>query len=504
MPISEIQKCPICHHPADVYQLLGPDGKPVKHQHEEQAQPVEEFTEVVPETVSEEVHTDFSADIDSILNEITSEIDSDGFMELVAPVEEEAAADTDDLSYPSEFAKYYDDDDRAMADIHKIATSGEDILSSMSTQRKLPSWDDIRILPAQFNPSPLNSVEPVDTTTVIGKDALQPMVIESPIIISHMSFGALSPEAKVALAKGSAMAKTAIGSGDGGILQEEMDSAYKYIFEYVPGLFSVTDDNLRKTDAIEIKLGQSARAGLGSYLPAKKVSAEVAAIRGCTEGEDFYGEANFYDVANREELRKLVYNLRERSDGRPIGIKIAAGNIEHDLAYITYAEPDFITIDGAEGSCDVTSKIVRDSACLPTIYALARAKKYMSDNGINNISIIITGGLRIASDFAKAIALGADAVAIGTAAMMSLACHQYRMCETGECPMGVATQDPALRSRLQKEVGSKRVANFLNVSLEQLKEFARITGNESVHSLSPRNLVTIDKDIAENTGIAHI
>jgi glutamate synthase domain-containing protein 2 len=331
------------------------------------------------------------------------------------------------------------------------------------------------------------------------------MELSTPVIISHMSYGALSEEAKVALSKGSAMAGTAIGSGDGGVLAEEMENAGKYILEYTPDLFSVTDENIKRADAIEIKLSQSARAGLGAYLPAVKVSSDIAAMRGCIEGEDFVGKAAFDGITSKEELKSLVSELRERSIGRPIGIKLAAGRIERDLGTVAYAEPDFITIDGAEGSCGTANSVVRDSSGVPAIYALYRAKKFLADRGLNGkIALIITGGLRSSADFAKVIAMGADAVAVGTAALMSLACQQYRMCESGQCPMGLTTQDPVLRSRLQKEAGAQRVANYLNVSLEEIKSFARITGNDDVHNLSVSDLATVSSDIAENTDIAHV
>ena len=372
----------------------------------------------------------------------------------------------------------------------------------MSTRMPMPSWDDILLLGAQLNPAPLNDGDFVETRTVIGKHAKKPMVLESPVYISHMSFGALSKEVKVALAKGSAMAKTAMCSGEGGILPEEREASYKYIFEYIPNKYSVTDENLRNADAIEIKIGQGTKPGMGGHLPGEKVTAEIAAIRGKKQGEDIQSPSKFPEINSKEDLKAMVDMLRERSEGRPIGIKIAAGNIEDDLEYCVFAEPDFITVDGRGGATGSSPFFLREATTVPTVYALSRARKYLDSVG-SDISLVITGGLRVSADFAKALAMGADAVAIASAGLIAAACQQYRICGTGKCPVGVATQDPELRKRLHVEASAQRVANFLNVSLEELKTFARVTGNTSVHDLSMNNLVTLDKEIAEYTGIRH-
>jgi len=317
-----------------------------------------------------------------------------------------------------------------------------------------------------------------------------------------MSFGALSKEAKIALARGSAMAKTAMCSGEGGILREEMQAAYQYIFEYVPNLYSVTPENLRNADAIEIKIGQGTKPGLGGHLPGEKVTEEIAAIRNKAVGEDIHSPSKFSDIHSRDDLRDLVDMLRTASDGRPIGIKIAAGRIERDLAFCVYAEPDFITIDGRGGATAASPKLVRDSTSVPTIYALHRARQYLDSVG-SDISLVITGGLRVSSDFAKAIAMGADAVAIATAALLAAGCQQYRICGTGNCPVGIATQDPKLRSGFDADAATQRVANFLNLSLSELKNFARLTGNSSIHDLSVDDLCTTNREVSEFTDIAH-
>lgn len=407
-----------------------------------------------------------------------------------------------DLSYDKNHAKS-DRNIRQMDAIHQMAITGKSITSAMYTDLPMPDWDDILILGCQLNPQPLERDVEVNTRTVIGKNAKKPLIIETPIYITHMSFGALSKESKIALAKGSAAIKTAQGSGEGGILPEEMENAYRYIFEYVPNRYCVTDDNLRNADAIEIKIGQSTKPGLGGQLQGEKVTSEIADIRAKPVGEDIHSPATFPNVSTKKDLRDLVDNLRDKSKGRPIGLKMAAGRIEDDLKYAVYAEPDFITIDGRGGSTGASPKLIRDSTSVPTIFALSRARKFL-DEIESEISLTITGGLRVAPDFAKALAMGANAVAIGTSAMIAAACQQYKICDTGDCPMGVATQNEKLRKRLKIDLASKRVENFLKVSTEELKTFARITGHSDVHDLNVRDLSTLNSEISEYTGIKHV
>ena len=205
---------------------------------------------------------------------------------------------------------------------------------------------------------------------------------------------------------------------------------------------------------------------------------------------------------SKEDLKAMVDMLRERSEGRPIGIKIAAGRIEQDLEHCVFAQPDFITIDGRGGATGSSPFFLREATTVPTVYALSRARKYL-DSVHSDIALVITGGLRVSPDFAKALAMGADAIAIASAALIAAACQQYRICGSGNCPVGIATQNPELRARLNMEAAVRRVANFLNVSLSELKTFARITGHSSVHDLSLSDLITLDKDIEEFTGIPH-
>ncbi|MDM8541173.1 FMN-binding glutamate synthase family protein [Desulfococcaceae bacterium HSG9] len=366
------------------------------------------------------------------------------------------------------------------------------------------SWDEILIKGAQLAKIPLDHEHPVNTQTIIGPKAKKPLIINTPIYITHMSYGALSKEAKISLAKGSAAVKTAMCSGEGGILPESMEYAYKYIFEYVPNQYSVTEENLKKADAIEIKIGQSAKPGMGGHLPADKVTQDIARIRGFEQGVDIISPPHFKDIKIRDDLKTKVDWLREASLGKPIGIKIAAGNLEADLAVALHASPDFITIDGRTGSTGSSPKFVKASTSIPSIFALYRARKFLNEKGATDVSLVITGGLRVSSDFAKALALGADAIAIGTTALIAIGCQQYRVCNTGKCPVGIATQDPLLRSRLNVDEAARKLENFLKVTTNELADFARLTGNDDVHKLAVTDLCTTNSEISNYTDIEHV
>ncbi|HCP7104151.1 TPA: alpha-hydroxy-acid oxidizing protein, partial [Clostridioides difficile] len=420
-------------------------------------------------------------------------------------VEDESKLNTEkegDLNYLSTYLRRDDEVEKHMDIIHEMAVTGKSIIEPMRTKLPVISWDDILIMGAQLNPLPLNEHDEVNTTTIIGKKAKKPMIIENPVYISHMSFGALSKELKIALAKGAAQNKTAMCSGEGGILPEEKEASYKYIFEYVPNKYSVTEENLKNSDAIEIKIGQGTKPGMGGHLPGEKVTEEIAKVRNKPVGQDVISPSCFEEIQSKEDLKKLVDELREVSEGRPIGVKISAGHIEKDMEFIAYAKPDFVTIDGRGGATGASPKLLKDATSIPTIFALYRARKYIDTHGLD-IDLVITGGLRISTDFAKAIAMGADAVAIASSALMAAACQQYRICGSGKCPVGVATQDEELRKRLHIENSANRVANFLNVSLEELKTFARISGHKDIHDLSVDDLYTVNSEISNYTNIQH-
>ena len=424
-------------------------------------------------------------------------------------VEDDASNDEDKVTGDEggalaiqEHARTRDDLESNMELIHEMAQGKGSRIEAMRTRKYVVGFDDILLLGGQLAHPPLPDKAEVSTTTILGKNAKKPMVLEHAVLVSHMSFGALSKEAKTALAMGSAAVQTAQCSGEGGILPQERDHAYKYIFEYVPNKYSVTDENLKAADAIEIKIGQGSKPGMGGHLPKEKVTEEIATIRQKPLGHDIISPSRFEEITSKQALKALVDELRSRSEGRPIGIKIAAGRIEDDLSWIQYAAPDFITIDGRGGATGASPKYLKDNATVPTVYALARARAYMDAHDMPQ-ELIMTGGFRTSGEMMKALAMGADAIAIASAAMMAIGCQQYRICHNGKCPMGIATQDPALRKRFDIEKGAKRLACYLDTLKEELKSFARVSGHDNIHDVTLADLCTTSEEIARYTGIAH-
>jgi glutamate synthase domain-containing protein 2/rubredoxin len=422
--------------------------------------------------------------------------------DVISPVLHEKKEDLE--SYLGPWRRYGDKTEIHMDEIHQISRTGEAIIEPMRTTLPVISWDAILIKGAQIAKIPLNHDVPVNTRTVIGPHAENPLVIEAPFFVTHMSFGALSREVKMALAMGSAAVQTAMGSGEGGILPEERDLAYRHILEYVPNRYSITDENLKATAAVEIKIGQSTSPGLGAHLPAEKVTAEIAKIRGYPEKTDIISPANYDDIRNPGELTDKIEWLREKSGGKPIGVKIAAGNIEDDLEAILSASPDYITIDGRPGATGSAPKYIKDSTSVPTIFALHRARKYLDSHDKREVSLVITGGFRTSADIAKGLAMGADAIALGTASLMACACQQYRICHTGKCPVGVTTQDPELRKRLEISISARKLELFFRVILDELKDIARLTGKNDVHALTLADLCTDSSEISGHTSIEHV
>lgn len=416
---------------------------------------------------------------------------------------EEAPPIAAEGGYLAAWRRTDDTTESLMADIHEMAETGKSIHEPMRTKLPVVSWNDILVKGAQLAPLPLPHDAAVSTKTVIGKNAEKPMELEMPLMVSHMSYGALSKEAKMALAKGSGMVGAGMCSGEGGILPESRALAHKYIFEYVPNQYSATEENLRNADAIEIKIGQSAKPGMGGHLPGGKVTEEIASVRNRPMGEDITSPSRFPDIQSPADLNAKVNELRELSGGRPIGIKLAAGHIEADLEVALAANPDFITIDGRRGATGSAPKQIKAATSMPTIYALYRARKYLDTHNADGVALIITGGLRVSSDFAKALAMGTDAVAIASAALMAIGCQQYRMCGTGRCPVGITSQDPELRGRLDIDQSAQRLANYLGVCNEELKTFARITGHNDVHALNRNDLFTTNSEISSHTDIQH-
>ncbi|MBW2522988.1 MAG: alpha-hydroxy-acid oxidizing protein [Deltaproteobacteria bacterium] len=423
------------------------------------------------------------------------------FIEERAP-EQKLPPVIDTLDYLAAWQRKDDDVEPRFARLQRLATTGETEISAMGTHRHAVTWDDILLCGAQLDRLPLEKDEDVSTRTTIGKCADQPLELQIPFYVSHMSFGALSKEAKISLARGSAAVGTAIGSGEGGMLKEEREHAKHYIYELGTARFSHVESSIRAADAVEIKIGQAAKPGLGGHLPADKVTDEIAAIRGLAVGEDSISPSRQPDINSRADLRRKVDELRELTGGKPIGIKFAAGRLEQDLDFALAAGPDFVTIDCRGGGTGAAPTVVKDNVCLHAIFALRRARRFL-DERRSAVTLCITGGFRDSSDIAKALALGADAVALATASMMAIGCQQYRICQTGRCPVGIATQDPALRARLVIDKSVERFVRFYRGTTRELATLTRLAGRRSVHDLDLSDLFTTSLEVAHFTDIAH-
>ena len=393
---------------------------------------------------------------------------------LFKPIEEPAStqsATSDSLDSSASEAE--------MSYIQQIATSGETVIEPAGAQTNLSPWSDVLVLAAQLSRQPLTSSQPVDSEVVIGPNAKKPLTLESPLIVSHMSYGALTGETKVNIAKGAKQAHSAVGSGEGGLYEPEFEANQQVIFEYVPNKYSANDANLQKVAAIEIKIGQSAKPGLGGHLPGSKVTPEIAKMRGFPVGEDIISPPAFPDLKTPDDLKSLVDQLRDRSGGRPIGVKIAANDIEADLEWIKFAQPDFITIDGRGGGTGAAPKLWKETAGVPTLYALIRARRYLDDNKMSQ-QLIVTGGLRTSDETVKCLALGADAVALATGVLTALA-----------APSDTLAAD-------------QKVANYLNITLSELKTYARACGVTALRDFNLSHLATADYILATHTPIRHV
>lgn len=367
----------------------------------------------------------------------------------------------------------------------------------------LPKWEDIQILPAQLAQKPLLDDAHVSTKVVIGPKANRPLEFDIPIFVSDMSYGALSKEAKIALAKGAEMSGTGICSGEGGMLPEEQASNSRYLYELASAKFGFSWDKLEKVQAFHFKAGQGAKTGTGGHLPGYKVVGEIAKVRGLPEGQAAISPATFTDMHSVEDFRNFANKVREVTNGIPIGFKMSANRLEQDLDFALDVGIDYIILDGRGGGTGAAPIVLRNHISIPTIPALARARKHLDKRGATEVSLITTGGLRVPSDFAKALALGADAVAVSNSAMQAIGCLGMRACHTDNCPVGIATQKESLRARIEIMKSAKQLHNFFSASKELLEVLARACGHDDVNQFSLSDLTTFSHDMYRLTGIPY-
>ena len=393
---------------------------------------------------------------------------------------------------------------RRLADEGLAGVGRHEPMVSMGVSRlELPRWDDIQFVTAQLARLPQLDAVPVATDLVIGPAAARPLRLEIPIFVSDMSFGALSAEAKVALAKGAELAGTGICSGEGGMLPEEQAANSRYFYELASGMFAWSLDKAAVAQAFHFKLGQAAKTGTGGHLPGSKVSARIAEVRGLEAGQAAISPARFLDLDDAAGFREMADQVRAATGGIPVGVKMSAQHIEDDIDAAIEIGVDYIILDGRGGGTGAAPALFRDHISVPTIPALARARRHLDSRGGDEVTLIATGGLRTHTDFAKALALGADGIAVANAAMQAIGCLGMRACATNNCPVGIATQKDHLRARLPVEEAAQRLDRFLTATVDLMSAMARACGHTRLDQFGIDDLTTFDREMHHLAGIAY-
>lgn len=415
----------------------------------------------------------------------------------------------------------------AMTEIYKQASSGGVLLSSMGNPKPLPVyWDKLLINASQVtNPSIDPLREPMETRTYLGKkpDVLERdengelkteltprLTLSTPIMFSAMSYGSISYNAHASLARAAEELGILYNTGEGGLHEDFYKYGPNTIVQVASGRFGVHKEYLEAGAAIEIKMGQGAKPGIGGHLPGTKIVGDVSRTRMIPEGSDAISPAPHHDIYSIEDLRQLVYSLKEASEyKKPVIVKIAAvHNVAAIASGIARSGADIIAIDGFRGGTGAAPTRIRDNVGIPIELALASVDQRLRDEGIRgNVSIVVGGSIRNSADVVKAIALGADAVYIATAALLSLGCHLCRSCHAGKCNWGIATQRPDLVKRLNPDIGAKRLVNLVTAWTHEIKEMMGGMGINSIEALRGNRLMLrgvglTDKEL-EILGVMH-
>ncbi|NKX44061.1 FMN-binding glutamate synthase family protein [Roseicyclus persicicus] len=412
-------------------------------------------------------------------------------------------------------------DDVTLSEIRRAAATGIYDIRGGGAKRHLPHFDDLLFLGASMSRYPLEGYrEKCGTEVVIGaRHAKNPIILKTPITIAGMSFGSLSAQAKEALGRGANAAGTSTTTGDGGMTPEEREHSNLLVYQLLPSRYGMNPDDLRKADAIEVVVGQGAKPGGGGMLLGQKISERVAKMRTLPEGIDQRSACRHPDWTGPDDLEIKIQELREITGWRvPIYIKVGASRPYYDVALAVKAGADAVVLDGMQGGTAATQNVFIEHVGIPTLAAIRPAVQALKDLGMHRtVQLIVSGGIRNGADVAKALALGADAVSIGTAALVALGDNdpvwedEYRALGTtagayddwheGNDPAGITTQNPALAARLDPVAAGRRLANYLNVMTLELQTIARACGKSHVLNLEPEDLVALTVEAAAMAGV---